>query len=259
MEQICDDLDAEYRVLRDLLDPLDDADWDLETPAEGWSIADSVGHLAYFDDKALLSLTDADLFAVELADIAGDMTAFEAGHLATIRSRTGPSILAWWDRSHAAMVRAYRELDPRQRVLWYGPPMAARSKMTARLMETWAHGQDVADALGVERPATRRLRHVCHIGVRARPYAYMVNELPAPQADVYVELSGPDGEQWTWGDPASPDRIAGSGLGFALLATQRRHRDDVDLVATGAGADQWMSIMQAFAGPPGPGRQPLVR
>lgn len=257
MEQICDDLDAEYGVLRALVADLDTEGWSRLTPADGWTIRDTIGHLAYFDGKALLSHTDPDLFALELAGIVDDMAGFDAAHLAEIRSRSGEGVLAWWDRAHNAMVSAYRRLDPRERVLWYGPPMAARSKMTARLMETWAHGQDVADALGVEREATDRLRHVCHLGVRARAYAYMVNELPAPTDEVYVELAGPGGDSWSWGDSQADQRITGSGLGFALLATQRRHRDDVDVVASGAGAEQWLSIIQAFAGPAGPGRAPL--
>ena len=47
---------------------------------------------------------------------------------------------------------------------------------TARLMETFAHGRDVADALGAHaRAATARLRHVCHLGVRTRGFAYLIN------------------------------------------------------------------------------------
>ena len=142
-------------------------------------------------------------------------------------------------------------------MLWYGPAMAAKSKITARLMETFAHGQDIADALGVERKPTDRLRHICHLGVRARSFAYMINEMPAPGTEVYVELRGPGGDAWIWGDQRAESRITGSGLDFALLAVQRRHRIDTDLVATGPAAEEWLSIIQAYAGPPGPGRRPL--
>jgi len=257
MDQICDDLNAEYLALRGLLARLNDEDWGIQTPAEGWSVQDSVGHLAFFDEKAVLSHTDPDGFAAELAEIALDMATFDAHHLQVIRSKSGSEVLAWWDRSHDALVRAYRGLDPRERVLWYGPPMAAKSKITARLMETWAHGQDVADALGVEREPTDRLRHVCHIGVRARPYAYMVNDLVMPDGDVHVVLTGTNGDEWTWGDVDAPDRITGPALDFALVATQRRHRADLSLVASGTAAEEWLSIIQAFAGPAGPGRSPL--
>jgi len=141
-------------------------------------------------------------------------------------------------------------------VPWYGPPMSAASKITARLMETWAHGQDVADALGRTRVATDRLRHVAHIGVGARPFSYAINGRELPADPVRVELIGPSGDQWTWGDPDAANVVRGSALDFCLVITQRRHRDDTDVVAEGPLADEWLAIGQAFAGPPGTGRQP---
>jgi len=134
--------------------------------------------------------------------------------------------------------------------------MAARSFATARLMETWAHGQDVADALGVVRRPTARLRHVAHIGVRARPFSYAVRAMTVPTGDVRVELRGPDGEKWSWGQPDAPDAVRGDAVDFCLLVTQRRHRDDVGLTVVGPLATEWMAIAQAYAGPPGPGRAP---
>jgi uncharacterized protein (TIGR03084 family) len=135
--------------------------------------------------------------------------------------------------------------------------MAARSFATARLMETWAHGQDVADALGVRREPTDRLRHVAHIGVRARPFSYAVRGLDVPAGEVYVALDPPSGgEPWTWNDPTAPDRISGPALDFCLVVTQRRHPADTSLVVDGPLAAEWIAIAQAFAGPPGEGRRP---
>ena len=139
---------------------------------------------------------------------------------------------------------------------WYGPAMGARSFITARLMETWAHGQDVVDALGAERPPTDRLRHVAHIGVGARPFSYVANGREPNPAPIRVELVGPHGDDWTWGPEDAPDRVTGPALDFCLLVTQRRHRDDVAVVAEGAAADEWLDIAQSFAGPPGEGRRP---
>ena len=48
--------------------------------------------------------------------------------------------------------------------------------------------------------------------------------------------------------------MTGSACDFCLLVTQRVHRDDTDLVASGADAEQWLTIAQAFAGPAGAGR-----
>jgi uncharacterized protein (TIGR03084 family) len=134
--------------------------------------------------------------------------------------------------------------------------MSAASSLTARIMETWAHGQDVADALGVRREPSNRLRHVAHIGVGARAYSYAVNKVDLPDAPVRVELEAPDGELWTWGPPDAPDRITGPALDFALLITQRRHRDDLALTITGPAAQEWARIGQAFAGVAGSGRAP---
>jgi uncharacterized protein (TIGR03084 family) len=128
-------------------------------------------------------------------------------------------------------------------VPWFGLPMSAASSLTARIMETWAHGQDVADALGVTRVPTTRLRHVAHIGVGARAFSYLANGLEVPTEPVR-----------TWGPDGVPDRVSGPALDFCLLVTQRRHRDDTALEATGPRADRWLSIAQAFAGPPGGGR-----
>jgi uncharacterized protein (TIGR03084 family) len=137
---------------------------------------------------------------------------------------------------------------------WFGPPMSAASMATARLMETWAHGQDVADALGATREPTHRLRHVAHIAVRTFGWSFAVNGLEAPEVPVRVELVGPDGERWAWGPEDAADRITGPAVDFCLLATQRRHRDELAVTAVGAAANAWLPLAQAFAGPPGAGR-----
>ncbi len=258
MVAICADLAAEHGELAAAVAPLDEEGWDLPTPAEGWAIRDQIAHLAFFDDKAVEAHLDPEAFAAELAGLAAapDMDAYVA--IATDRAAAmrGADILGWWRAANERLRGVYASLDAGTRVLWYGQPMGARSKITARIMETWAHGQDVRDALGIDEVPVGRLRHVCHIGVAARPYAFRIRGLPVPDVDPYVELTLGD-EAWTWGDPASPESVRGSALGFAMVATQRRHRADTDLVATGPGADAWLDVAQAFAGPPGPGRPPL--
>jgi uncharacterized protein (TIGR03084 family) len=132
--------------------------------------------------------------------------------------------------------------------------MSVASMASARLMESWAHGQDVADALAVTRTPTARLRHVAHIGVRTRDFAYAVNDRTAPAEPFRVELTAPDGDAWAWGPKDATQRVTGPALDFCLRVTQRRHRDDLALVAVGPDADAWLDIAQAFAGPPGAGR-----
>ena len=252
MDAICTDLAAEHDALDVLVAPLDLSSWDHPTPSVGWTIRDQVSHLWFFDRTATLAVTDVEAFDASrralLVDPAGDPSS-PIG-----RAMAPDDLLHAWRADRANLLAALRVIDPSTRVPWYGPAMAARSFATARLMETWAHGQDVADALGIIRPATDRLRHVAHIGVRARPFSYATRSMPMPAVDVRVELVGPSGDTWVWGDEASPQRVTGSALDFCLLATQRRHVADTTLVARGDAAAEWLSIAQAFAGPAGEGR-----
>ncbi|MDO5751824.1 MAG: TIGR03084 family metal-binding protein [Arthrobacter sp.] len=164
-------------------------------------------------------------------------------------------LLAQWRSGRRRMAASLRELTPVAKLPWFGPPMSATSIATARIMETWAHGQDIVDDLGMSRPATDRLRHVAHLAVRARKYAFTLNGLASPADEFRVELQGPSGELWVWGPADAVDGVSGPAEGFCLLATQRHHRVDLAVSADGPNADKWLDIVQAFAGPPGQGRQ----
>jgi uncharacterized protein (TIGR03084 family) len=255
---LLEDLEAEHVDLELLLGPLDEASWSLATPADGWAVRDQVSHLAFFDDAATTAITDPEAFTVtaEAALAAGGDPMAE--HLRRGRGMTGAEVLAWWRGARQHMMRVAGALDARDRIPWFGPPMGALSFVSARLMETWAHGQDVADALGVTRPPTARLRHIAHLGVRARPFSFIVRGLDVPVEPVRVELTGPAGEHWEWhADAPGSAHIAGSALDFCLVVTQRRNVADTALTVQGAGASEWLAVAQAFAGPPGPGRPPL--
>jgi len=254
MAALAADLAAESAVTRALVAGLDEPGWRTPTPAAGWDIADQIGHLAYFDEAAVRSAVHPDEFRAELAALPEGENADTIA--ARYRDRTGAQVLAWFDTARAELLATFTTLDPRQRLPWFGPPMSAASSLTARLMETWAHTQDIADALGVTREPSDRLRHVAHIGVGARAFSYAVRGQAPPDTPVRVELTAPDGTGWTWGPPDAQDRVTGTALDFCLLVTQRRHRDDVDLIVDGQAAQEWMAIAQAFAGPPGPGRPP---
>jgi uncharacterized protein (TIGR03084 family) len=248
------DLADEHAALDGRVADLTEEQWRTTTPAEGWDVADTISHLTYFDATAVLALTDEAAFARHAEELfAGGLD--RIGDTALARSGSGGALLEEWRRGRGALLDRARATDPAKRVPWYGPPMSLSSFVTARLMETWAHGQDVADALGLPPVVSERLRHVCHIGYGARAYAFLVHEATDSGAPVRVELTGPGGG--TWGPEDAADRVTGTALDFALLVTQRRHLDDVDLTVTGPTAEQWMSIAQAFAGPAGPGRKPL--
>jgi uncharacterized protein (TIGR03084 family) len=253
---LCDDLAAETADLVDILASLDEPAWDRPTPAPGWSIRDQVTHLAYFDDVSTLGATDPGRFRLEhdkdLADVDGMVDRVTAAY----RHLSGADTLAWLQRARSGFIAAIRDLDPGIRVPWYGPDMTLASAVTSRIMETWAHGQDITDTIGVTRPATNRLRHVAFLGARAVPNSYRAHGLPVPDTGIRIEVTGPDGDRWTFGPADATDVVRGPVLDFCLVVTQRRHPDDTDLEAEGPVATQWLSIAQAFAGPPGHGRQP---
>lgn len=249
------DLNAEHRALDEIVARLDPARWDLRTPSEPWSVRDQISHLAFFDEQATTAVARPDEFAASLQAIAADVDGFMTAPLERGRAVPVGDVLRWWRDARSGMLEAFTSLTPEQRVPWFGPAMSPASFVTARLMETWAHGQDVVDGLGVHRAATVRLRHVAHIGVRARPFSYITRGLEPPTEPVAVVLEGPDGERWTWNEDAE-QRVTGPAIDFCLVVTQRRHIDDTGIECQGDLASEWMSIAQAFAGPPGPGRRP---
>lgn len=245
------DLRAEQADLRDMVE---DADLSTPTPAAGWNVRDAVSHLAGTDIEATLSMTSPDAFLAKLPSVGADIEGFLGRQLADRRELASTELMTCWQAGFEALLTAFEALEPSRKLPWYGPPMSPASFATARLMEYWAHGQDVADALAVARTPTARLRHLCHLGHRTRGFSYVNRGLAPPSGDVRLELTAPDGTTWAYGDESAADSVTGTAEDFCLLVTQRRHRDDVGLQATGHQADQWLSIAQCFAGPPGAGR-----
>jgi len=254
--ELLTDLRVESEELDGLVAGLPDAEWARPTPAPGWTIAHQIAHLAWTDELALLAARDPDGFTAAVGQAAGDPDVYVERAAAEGAERPPPQLLQRWRSGRAALHDALIAVPPGTRIVWFVTPMSPASVASARLMETWAHGLDVADSLGVRRAPTGRLRHVAHIGVRARDFAFRVNGRQPPAEPFRVELTGPAGELWTWGPPDAAQRVTGPALDFCLLATQRRHRDDLSLSATGPDADAWLDIAQAFAGMPGAGREP---
>lgn len=253
-DEVVADLADETAALLDLIGRLDGAAWDAPTPAAGWSIRDQITHLAYFDDATLLAMADPGAFARQRAELMALGPGFPDAVAAVYAGWSGERCRTWFELSRASLLDAYRAADPALRLPWYGPDMGLTSSATGRLMETWAHGQDLVDTLGAVRPATARLRHVADIGVRTFTFAFQLRGLPVPDRRVRVELDGPDGARWTWGPDSAQDAVRGAALDFCLVVTQRRNVADTHLEVSGPIAAEWMSIAQAYAGAPSNGR-----
>jgi uncharacterized protein (TIGR03084 family) len=165
-------------------------------------------------------------------------------------------LLAAWRAGRDELGAAGSTLENDSRVAWYGPSMGAKSFLTARLMEVWAHGQDIVDAVGAQRAATDRLRHIAQLGFITRGWTYMNRGLEVPSTPVRAVLTLPSGEVLTFGPDDAADSIVGPALDFCLVTTQRRHVDDTELVVTGSSARDWMEKAQLFAGPASDGPAP---
>jgi uncharacterized protein (TIGR03084 family) len=244
LSPLLDDLAAEHAALDLIVGALDASGWAASTPAAGWRVRDQIGHLAFFDRAATTAIVDPERFEAERDDVAeGEPT---LGALAQ------EELLAEWRAARNELLAALAPLDPSTRIEWYGPPMGARSFTTARLMETWAHGHDVADGVGAALPETDRLRHIAHLGVMTRGWSYRVRGRTPPTGEVRVALDPPSGtgDPWSWGPPDAPDHITGRAVEFCQVVTQRRPVAATSLAIDGDLAAEWMDIAQAFAGPP---------
>jgi uncharacterized protein (TIGR03084 family) len=248
------DLRAESDELDGMVADLSADRWAEPTPAPGWTIAHQIAHLWWTDRVALTAVTDEAGFAAVLDEAAKDPTGFVDAGAEELAAQPPERLLAEWRQTRARLHDELLAVAEGRKLPWFGPPMSAASMATARLMETWAHGLDVADTLGVKRPATARLRSIAHIGVRTRDFAFAINGLTLPAEPFRVELRAPDGSTWSWGPEDATQRVTGTAEDFCMLVTQRRPRADLDVHAVGADAEAWFGIAQAFAGPPGPGR-----
>lgn len=254
LEALLGDFTAECTELEQLVAPLAAHEWSRATPAEGWTIAHQIGHLAWTDEISILAATDAAAFTEVLAAAAPHADTFVDTAAEQAATEAPAELLRRWRRGRTGLVDALRTVPAGTKLPWFGPPMSPASMVSARIMETWAHGQDVADALGVTRVPTARLRTVAHLGVRTRNFAYSVHGKTAPAEEFRVELTAPDGTVWSWGPDDAAQRVSGPAHDFCLLVTQRRHPADLALTAVGADAAEWLTLAQAFAGPTGTGR-----
>lgn len=246
------DFRDESEALHALLAPLSDRDCLQVTQFKAWTLDDVIGHLHIWNHAAHLSLTDEEAFMRFLepayqAVAAGKVRAFERDWLA---GRAGASLRKQWRELYLSLAEDFAAADPRRRLKWAGPKMSVRSAITARLMETWAHGQAAYDLLGIARRESDRIRNIVILGINTFAWSFSNRSLPVPEGVPAVRLTAPSGEQWEWNADNDTDCIEGSAAEFCQVVTQTRHIADTGLNVSGETAQRWMSIAQCFAGPP---------
>ncbi|MFP4275037.1 MAG: TIGR03084 family metal-binding protein [Paracoccaceae bacterium] len=245
------DFGAESAALAGFLERLAPGDWNRPTGFKGWSPNDILVHLHVWNLAQDLALQDPEAFrarvgAMEQAIAEGRARDFEAGLVA----ERGPELLRLWATQAAGMATRWEEVDPKRRLPWAGPDMSARSAMSARQMETWAHGLAIWDMLGADRPETDRIRNIVHLGVTAFGWSFKVHGQPVPDTLPHLRLTAPSGTVWEYGQVGATDRITGLAADFARVVTQTRNIADTALAVEGPVARAWMAQAQCFAGPP---------
>jgi uncharacterized protein (TIGR03084 family) len=246
------DFRDESKALYELVRPLDAEAFGNKTQFKQWTFNDIIGHLHMWNWAADLSLNDEAAFQVfikrVLSHLAGDgLKQFEAQWLAGL---AGPELVETWYEFAVRISDHFGASDPSQRVKWAGPDMSVRSSITARLMETWAHGQAIYDAIGVERKDEDRIRNIAVLGVNTFGWTFKNRKLDVPAEVPYVKLTAPSGEIWEWNDPDASSHVEGPATAFCQVVTQTRNVADTELRVDGDTANQWVSVAQCFAGPP---------
>lgn len=252
MKSLCEDLKNEQEELDYIVKNLPLDIWKKVTPFNNWTIKDEIGHLAYFDDKACLAVNDHKGFHSHLAEMAegfSDFNQLMEDTLEKPRAMSTYKLLDYWREKREILLNSLQDVTPDKKLPWYGPPMSAESFAIARLMETWAHGQDIADALGIIRKPTERLSHIALLGVKTFGWSFVNRQIEKPKEKVRVELVTPKGNKLTFGDDLK-NIVKGDVEDFCLVVTQRRHCKDTNLEVSGKTAEKWMEYAQVFAGPP---------
>jgi uncharacterized protein (TIGR03084 family) len=247
------DFRDESTALFDLLEPLTEQEFDTPTLFKQWTLNDVLSHLHFFNRLADHSLRDKPQFeriAAELQAARAENDDLVAITDTLLEGLKGRALLAEWQAYFVGMGEAWREADPKQRLTWFGPSMSVRSSISARLMETWAHGQAIYDLMGVERIDTDRVRSIAVMGVNTFGWTFMNRGLEVPGDPPHVRLTAPSGERWEWHTPSESNRIAGRAVDFCQVVTQVRNIADTGLVVAGETATRWMTFAQCFAGPP---------
>jgi enediyne biosynthesis protein E11 len=250
------DLTAEAEAVDKLVAGIDAADWERPSPAPGWTVANQIAHLAFIFRIAGTAASDPDLFTAMTAKASQNFEAAVNGALREFADDSPATLLGKWRAQRDSAISALDAVPPDQVVPWLVRPLPPAVLACAGLMECFAHGQDIADALGVRRAGTDRLWHLAWFATLTWDFGYQARGLTTPDVQFRYELTAPSGAVWEFGPANAEQRITGPAEDFCLLVTRRRHRDDLEVKAVGEDADAWLDIAQAYRGAVGEGRRP---
>lgn len=250
------DLTAEAAEIDQLVAGRPAEDWNRPTPAPGWTVANQVAHLVFVFRLAGTAAADPEAFVAMTAKAAQNFDAAVNGALREFESDPPEVLLSRWQDQRDTAIKALAAVPADQVVPWLVRPLPPAVLACAGMMEVFAHGQDIADSLGVAPTRTDRLWNVAWFTTLVWDFGYQSRGLPTPDVRFGYELTAPSGDTWTFGAADAEQWITGPAEDLCLLATRRRHRDDLALVATGPEADHWLDIAQAYRGPAGEGRRP---
>jgi enediyne biosynthesis protein E11 len=256
LQNVFKDLAAEAGDVDRIVADLDEAEWQTPTPAPGWTVFDQIAHLTFIFQLARMAASDPEGFQKAIEGAQEDFDGTVNARLADYRGMPPAELLTRWRTEYTTAIDALAAVPSDRVVPWLVRPLPAAILACAGIMELFGHGQDVADALGATRQRTDGLKHLVGFTILVRDFGYQARGLTPPEHEFRFEITGPSGKLWAFGPEDSPDRIRGSAVDLCLLAGRRRHRDDLDVVATGPEADRWLDIAQNYRGPAGPGRKP---
>jgi enediyne biosynthesis protein E11 len=257
-QKLITDLTDECAELDALVAGLNPADWSLPTPAEGWTVAHQIAHLSFVFGLAGLAAGRPAAFK-QVAEQAGSGAGFDAAVNAALVNYPlddPAALLDQWRKERAGCITTLSSLPGEAIVPWLVRPIPARVLCCAGLMELFGHGQDIADALGVRREHTDRIGPLSWFITQTWDFGYHARQEETPATGFRYQLTAPSGAHWEFGPDDATETITGPAEDFCLLATRRRHRDDLAVSATGPNAEHWLDIAQSYRGSPGPGRKP---
>jgi enediyne biosynthesis protein E11 len=256
LKDVISDLVAEGEQVDQLVAGLSPTQWQLPTPAPGWTIAHQIAHLAATFRMAALAASDAEAFKAFTSRLSEDFDANVKAALSMYLADPPDVLLARWRADRTAAERALAAAPADQVVPWLVRPLPPAILAAAGMMELFGHGQDIADALGVRPERTDRIKSLVAFAVRVWDFGYLARGIPTPDVEFRFEIVSPSGEPMIFGPAEAVNRISGPAVDFCLLVTRRRHRDDLAVVAEGELANRWLDIAQAYRGPAGQGRLP---